>query len=393
MATVAGAGISRAEDAVAAGRDAGRQARAGLGGGPADWAVVFATFAHRPRFSALLAAVMETLGTDELSGCSAWGVLARGEEIEGRPGVAVLAVRSDRVAGRAILAPAGDDERGEAAREVARVLTGPPSEGLLLLFPDPFAIRIERLLADLEGAAPGLLAVGGAASGDPSGDASFQFYGRNVATRSLSALRLSGALRVTLGVTQGCQPLGEPCRITRASANVIAELDGRPALGVLQSRLPAALRDSIQRLSGHLFVALPPDPAQTRFEPGEYLVRALLAADPERGALAIGSPVEEGQRILFALREGQAARDDLKQMIARLGDPRDRGDRFGLYFNCAARGTPLYGMPGIDSAYLTGALGEIPLAGFFGNAEIAPLRGANRLFTHTGVLALVGEAP
>ena len=32
-----------------------------------------------------------------------------------------------------------------------------------------------------------------------------------------------------------------------------------------------------------------------------------------------------------------------------------------------------------------------PIAGFFGNAEIAPLRGENRLFTHTGVLALIGD--
>jgi small ligand-binding sensory domain FIST len=81
-------------------------------------------------------------------------------------------------------------------------------------------------------------------------------------------------------------------------------------------------------------------------------------------------------------------------MLRRLGAAMaGAAPRFGLYFNCAARGTSLYGLPGIDAAYLSGAFGELPIVGFFGNAEIAPLRGRNRVFTHTGVLALVGEAP
>ena len=48
-------------------------------------------------------------------------------------------------------------------------------------------------------------------------------------------------------------------------------------------------------------------------------------------------------------------------------------------------------MPGIDTAFISSALGDVPIVGFFGNAEIAPLRGRNRLFTYTGVLALIGE--
>ena len=173
-------------------------------------------------------------------------------------------------------------------------------------------------------------------------------------------------------------------------SNVILELDGRPALDVLRSRLPAALRDAVERLAGHLFVALPPDPLQAQIAPGEYLVRSLLGADPGRGALAVGATIMEGQLILLALREGQAARDDLKQMLARVAAASPpSGYRFGLYFNCAARGSSLYAMPGIDSAYLAGAFGDLPIVGFFGNAEIAPLRGSSRLFTHTGVLALV----
>jgi small ligand-binding sensory domain FIST len=160
---------------------------------------------------------------------------------------------------------------------------------------------------------------------------------------------------------------------------------------VLRSRLPGPVAASLERLGGHLFLGLPPDPLQEEILPGEYLVRQLMGIDEERGALVVAATVRAGEPLFVVLREAQAAREDLKEMLRRLGPEVRRGARFGFYFNCAARGTPLYGMSGIDTAFISSVLGDLPIVGFFGNAEIAPLRGRNRLFTHTGVLALIGE--
>jgi small ligand-binding sensory domain FIST len=168
-------------------------------------------------------------------------------------------------------------------------------------------------------------------------------------------------------------------------------VDGRPALEVLRSRLPGPLADSLGKLGGHLFVGLPPDPLQDDILPGEYLVRQLVAIDEGRGALVVGATVRKDEPLYFVLREGHSAREDLKEMLQRVGRDAGPAKRFGFYFNCAARGSSLYGMPGIDTAYISSAFGDLPIIGFFGNAEIAPLRGRNHLFTHTGVLALIGE--
>jgi small ligand-binding sensory domain FIST len=65
--------------------------------------------------------------------------------------------------------------------------------------------------------------------------------------------------------------------------------------------------------------------------------------------------------------------------------------KFGLYFNCLARGRSLYREDGIDSSLLAGAFPGVPTLGFFCNAEIGPIQGENRLFTYTGVLLLVAE--
>ncbi len=392
MNSTAGVGLSRKSDSRQAAREAGRLAIERAGVERADWGLMFATTtAHRPHFAAMLAETQDVLGTQTLSGCSAYGVLEGNEEVEGEPAVVVLAVRSDTITAEPLLAPEGEDRGLSGAREIGRRIAGRP--GIMILMPDPFALHPDAILDAIGKVAPGVVAIGAAASSDPVTDRTFQFFGRNVATRSLAALHLGGRFHTSIGVTQGCQPLGDACQITRCADNVILELDGRPALETLLARLPRGLHDEMERLSGHLFVGLPPDPGQQRIEPGEYLVRHLIGTDTDRGALVVGADVRQGEPILLVLREGQSAREDLKQMLDRLVEGgAGEGACFGLYFNCAARGRSLYGLPGIDTAYLSRSFGDLPIAGFFGNAEIAPLRGANRLFTYTGVLALFRDA-
>ena len=87
-----------------------------------------------------------------------------------------------------------------------------------------------------------------------------------------------------------------------------------------------------------------------------------------------------------------AARQDLARMLAEVGPERSGIDyRFGLYFNCLARGQSLYRDGGVDAAMIREALPDVPMLGFFCNAEFGPLRGMNQLFTYTGVMALFGE--
>ena len=87
------------------------------------------------------------------------------------------------------------------------------------------------------------------------------------------------------------------------------------------------------------------------------------------------------------------ARQDLKNMLGRIKSREEPSCpyKFGLYFNCCARGSSLYGHEGIDTAYINNVLGDVPIIGFFGNSEFAPLRGNNHLFTYTGVLVMFSE--
>jgi small ligand-binding sensory domain FIST len=122
-------------------------------------------------------------------------------------------------------------------------------------------------------------------------------------------------------------------------------------------------------------------------------VRNIIGIDPKKGILGVAEEVTEGESMIFVMRDGERARDDLNQMLQRqsanLGG---RKPAFGFYFNCCARGSSLYGIPGIDTAYIKQALGDFPLIGMFGGYELAPLGRANHLFAYTGVLALITDA-
>lgn len=389
----AGIGLSTDRRSTHAANEAAEMALASLDGATPDWCVVFATVEHGEHLPSLLSSLAQAAGTPYIAGCSAAGVIAAGREVEAGPALAMLAVASDRLRGTPFLFHDDGDEGLTAGIRIGQRFTA--SQGtrdLLLAWPDPYHVRPDRLLQGIDAALGPVPVAGGAASSSGESAETFQFCGAESSTRAVSGLRLGGEFRSQVAITQGCRPLCEPLLVTRSHENLILEVEGQPALDALKKRAPTEIVENPNRIFTHLFVGLLPDPDGQPVLPGEYLIRNIVAADPDTGVLAVADAVEEGQSILFALREPRSAREDLGRMLERVRVQRgDMQHRFGLYFNCLARGRQLYGRDGVDAEGIAQALPGVPILGFYCNAEMAPLRGVNHLFTYTGVLVLVGE--
>ncbi|MDP4795814.1 MAG: histidine kinase, partial [Rhodospirillales bacterium] len=76
----------------------------------------------------------------------------------------------------------------------------------------------------------------------------------------LGAGGVSGALfapdvPVTVGLSQGCSPLGEVHEITGGEGNVITEIDGRSAVEVFKEDIGEILARDLQRVAGYVHVA------------------------------------------------------------------------------------------------------------------------------------------
>jgi small ligand-binding sensory domain FIST len=389
----AGVGLSLDRRSTHAAAEAAEMARASLGGAIPDWCVVFASAEHGEHLSTLLPALANAAGTPYVTGCSAAGILAGSREIEGGPALGVLAVASDAIRGTPFLFHDDGDQGLTAGIRVGqRFMTSQGTGDLVLAWPDPYHVRPDRLLQGMNATLGAVPVAGGAASSNGEAAETFQFCGNESSTSAVSGLRLGGEFRRQVAITQGCRPLCEPMIVTRSHENLILEVEGQPALDVLRRRAPTEIVENPNRIFSHLFVGLLPESDGHPVMPGEYLIRNIVAADPDTGVVAIADSVEEGQSILFAVREPRSAREDLSRMLDRVRAQKgDLTHRFGLYFNCLARGASLYGKSGVDAEHLAQALPGVPILGFFCNAEMAPLRGVNHLFTYTGVLVLVGE--
>jgi small ligand-binding sensory domain FIST len=389
----AGIGHSQRRSTAEAAVEAASRAMSQAGLSHADMAVVFFTSDHGARRGDLAPPVCRTVGTDCVFGASAAGVLTGEGEIEGESGVAVLAWSAPGIIGRPFLfEPLKGNEENLGATFGDFLAKTRDEKSLTILLPDTYNGNPQPLLAAMAAKGGFHPVVGAGSSENGAAGATFQLCGDQVATNSIAGAYLSGSFNVEIDITQGCQPITEPMVITNATRNLIYEIDGRPALEVFARLLKGPLAEDLRRALMVLFVGLPADRRENSVAAGKYLVRHIIGLDPEKGIVGVAENVSEGEAILFAVRDGQRARDDLQQMlqrqVERLGG---RKPGFGLYFNCCARGSALYGIAGIDAAYIRRALGDFPLIGMFGGYELAPLGPANYLFAYTGVLALITD--
>jgi small ligand-binding sensory domain FIST len=390
----AGTGQSSHHSTAQAAAEAAHQAMAQAGMAHADAAFVFFTADHAKSPRELLEPLRRVTGTDQIVGASAAGILTGAGEVEGSHGLAVLVLASEQMAARPFLFQPLRERDQKVGAEIARCATNRSDQNsLLTLFPDTYNGQPQRLLHGIEQEGGFIPVVGAGAAESGTAQATYQLCGDTLTTNAVAGMVLSGSFHASIDITQGCQPLTGPMVITKAENNLIYEIDDRPALEVFARLLKGPLAEDIRRALTVLFVGLPADRNENSVGPGKYLVRNIIGLDPENGILGVAEEVHEGQAMIFAFRDGQRAREDLNQMLERQAvNLRGKKPALGLYFNCCARGSSLYGLPGIDSAYIRQTLGDFPLIGMFGGYELAPLGGANRLFAYTGILALITEA-
>ena len=389
----AGVGQSQRQPTAEAVKEAAAQAIASAGIARADLAMIFFTADHAAHQRELVSSLIHTVGTDCVFGCSGAGVLTGAGEIEGSAGVAVMAVAAEEIVGRPfIFEPLRGNEANLGASFGDFLAKTPEQDALMILLPDTYNGNPQPLLNAMASKAGFHPVIGAGTTENGSVGATFQLCGDKIASNSIAGAYLSGDFDLHIDITQGCQPISAPMTITKAEGNLIHEIDGRPAIEVFARLLKGPLADDIRRALMVLFVGLPASREDNSVAPGKYLVRNIVGLDAEKGILGVADSVSAGESMIFAMRDGRRAREDLEQMLQRQSDRLNgRKPAFGLYFNCCARGNSLYGISDIDSAYMRRALGDFPLIGMFGGYELAPLGRANHLFAYTGVLALIAD--
>jgi small ligand-binding sensory domain FIST len=379
---------SELPDADAAAEEALAGVVASLGEAP-DLALVFCGSDHSASAVRLADRVRAGLDGALVVGCTARSVIGAGREIEERPALSITAARLPRVSLRAVRIAGEGFPRGTPAwRDAFELAQGVPLHFVLLA--DPWSCDVEALVQQIDQDLPGSVLLGGVASGAERPGENALLLEHRIHRDGLVGVAMWGDVTVDGVIAQGCRPIGQPLFVTRCRGHRLVELDGRKPMDVVRELYEAADPRDRALMQGSLFLGLEMGAERHEFRRGDFLIRNLVGADPDSGALAVAAGLHEGQVVQFHLRDARTSAEDLEERLGRYC--RDAGPggapRGALLFSCLGRGAHLYGRPGHDSELFRRHLGALPLGGFFCNGEIGPVGGRTFLHGYTSAFGI-----
>jgi small ligand-binding sensory domain FIST len=349
-----------------------------LEGERADLVVTFVSPHHAGALEDIAPAVRRLLEPQVLLGGTAVTVVAGERELEGEPAVSVFAARLPDARLTPTLLRAEQTADGAAITGWPE-LAEPPST--LLLFADPFTFPVDALLARLDQDLPDLQVIGGMASAAPRPGGNRLVLDESVVDSGAVGVFVDGVPVRTI-VAQGCRPIGDPFTVTRAERNRIEQLGGQTPLARLHQLAANVSEEERQLLQHGLHLGVVVDEHAVDFTRGDFLVRNILGADQQSGALVVGDEVTVGQTVQFHVRDADAADEDLREMLTGVEASA------ALLFTCNGRGQHLFGVPDHDAGLVAKMLGPIPVTGAFCAGEIGPVGGRNFVHGFTASLAL-----
>jgi small ligand-binding sensory domain FIST len=345
----------RAEPQIAAQAVERALERAGLS--RANAVLLFLTPHFAPNPESALRAAARAAGTLQVTGCTGAGVLTDEEWLLDTPGAAAMVFGGTMQLGT----PRHDDEP---------VLSLCTPSGMTADWLDSETPRL------------------GAVSGDLFGHGPFRVWSM---TRIVDGGRVDTVIEGTHGVvhaSQGMRALTAPIEVAEVQGLDLLKLGNYPALNVLVQSLPQNV-PSPDALPLHLILGGVTfgDP-DTAIREGRYRLNHIVSANLQDRSITLSHPLAPGERLFWAMRDALTAerefRTTLDQSAAELGASPD----FGMLFPCMGRGPHFFGNRDRDLDLLHSRFPDLPVIGFYGNGEIAPLDGANHLYQYSATLGL-----
>jgi len=382
-----------------------RAAQADLGDEPADLIVAFVGGKHAPE--AALAALRAAFPGITLAGGAAAGAISAhgfgygGFEI-GLIAFAGADVTPAVVATRDLLS--GEFAAGETLGEAVRARTE-DGQAVLLLFDSVAStapLKLHPASQIMAGFQSGLAArelhiVGGGLLTDINLSDGWLLDGGEVCKHAAAALIFPPGIAAETVIFHGCRPASSFLDITKIEGAEVLELNGEPALTVVERMLGLTLgTTSGQQLSLVATLGQKQGDPYAPFDENAYVNRLILQANPERGSLTLFEPdFEVGARVQIMSRDNilmlesvTRGVDDLRSRMAA------KTTLLGLYIDCAGRASVMTGAETEEAELVVETLApKFPFMGFYSGVEIAPFAGGtSRPLDWTGVLTVLQAA-
>ncbi|MBF0425942.1 MAG: FIST C-terminal domain-containing protein [Magnetococcales bacterium] len=326
------------------------------------------------------------------AGCSTAGEITR--EGLSEESCLVTAIRFDHTAVRVVDAQVANMEGSRAAGEaLGEALTSTGLAGVLV-FGVGLQINGSELIEGLTTKVGPKVPVSGGLAGD--GGAFKQTWvvsSAGLSDRGVVAVGLYGnQVQLGHGSFGGWEPFGPARKITRATGNILYELDGESALDIYKRYLGDYARDLPG--SGLLF----PLEILNEHHASMGLIRTILGIDAEKGSLILAGAIEENGylRLMHANTDGlvHGARQAAGKSMEHLGGQPRSGQGLAILVSCVGRKLVMGDLVDDEIVAVVKQVGEaFAFTGFYSYGEICPMDGFQgcKLHNQTMTVTLVSE--
>ena len=337
----------------------------------------------------LLDGVNETVGTRNIVGCTTDGEMTGDGYATGS---AILGgIASDQIDFTIAYAENLSQNCELAGKQLAAKLS--PTVEYMQLFSDGITgngCGILRGILSVLG--EDLPIAGGTAGDDGKFERTWQFAGNKLLTDAVVAVGFEGDFHLGAGVRSGWSPIGLAKKVTRASGNVLYELNGEPALQVYEQflgkhaeKLPAVGVEYPLGLVGHCLDG----------DSGDYyLLRATMSVDRQEGSIRFAGEIPEGASVHLTCGDNSSILEATSE-AARLANE-ELGDiqpQMIFFYSCMARKIILGQRTNEELARVRRLFGvDVPIIGFYTYGEYCRLNcdGPSLFHNETATISAIG---
>lgn len=247
----------------------------------------------------------------------------------------------------------------------------------------------EALLKGMTKAANGLPSIfGGMAGDDFKMEGTFTFNNQEIGKDMVTTLILDNDKVALEGMAlSGWKPIGSENCITKATDNIIYEINNEPALKVVKRYFGDYYKNSLNGESVSLGAAQYP----LQISRGkEFVLRAALDANEDDGSLTMAGPVAQGDIFRFSIAPGFEVVEDTIEGFKEYSINNPKADAL-IMVSCVAR---LMSLGPLIEEEIEGIYNvwNKPMAGFFSYGEVGQQeKGTSHFYNETCSLVLLRE--
>jgi len=220
----------------------------------------------------------------------------------------------------------------------------------------------------------------------------YVFYNDRASRHHAVAVMFAGGCQMDSCIVHGCRPASSYKTITKVEGPIVYEIDGRPAVEVVDELLGPDSNREWQDYA--LFVTLGVNKGDKfgEYKEFDYANHLVLGVDKDKKALLMFEPnLEVGQEVQLMRRSIDLG---YVQTSIRTVEDKSAGKMplFSLYIDCAGRAKGVSGEDYEEATEVQNTIGQkVPLLGFYSGVEVAKVGEHMATLDFTGVLCLLRE--